>query len=78
MRRQSISSSHQNDTRGDEALEGYCGFTLRYIPYVRVEYHSGKAWKETYFLMFNNLGKMDLIERAGEREEQLVIENTLF
>lgn len=38
-----------------------------------MKYHSGKAWKEKYILIFKNIRKIDLIEKEG-REEQPVIE----
>lgn len=48
-------------------MENNYRFTLSFILYVCMKYHSGEAWKEKHVLMFKNMRKMDLIERQGER-----------
>lgn len=71
VRRQSISSSHQNDTQGDGGLflDEYYRFTLSFALYVRMKYHSrGGLDGKKYLLMLKNRRKTHLIERErGER-----------
>lgn len=59
-------------------MEEYYRFTLSFILYVCMKYHSGEAWKEKFFIMFKNMRKIDLIERGSEEQFIIGHRKTLF